>query len=72
MSDHVSKLRYKEALQSDVISDVFENSSNNIEKYSVDKFVLKITNILNHAVDSSKIKRHQPKSMNFSLKGLFT
>ena len=66
--DNDSKLRYKEALQSDVISDVIENLSNNIENYSVDESVLKIRNILNHAVDSSKIKRHQSRSGNFSFK----
>ena len=61
-------MRYKEALQSDVISDVIENLSNNIENYSVDESVLKIPNILNHAVDSSKSKRHQSRSGNFSFK----
>ena len=66
--DNDSKLRYKEALQSDVISDVIENLSNNIENYSVDKSVLKITNILNYAVDSSRMKRHQSRSGNFSFK----
>ena len=68
MWDNDSKLRYKVALQSDVISDVIENLSNNTENYSVDESVLKITNILNHAVDSSKIKGHQSRSGNFSFK----
>ena len=66
--DNDSKLRYKEALQSDVISDVIENLSNNTENYSVDESVLKIANILIHAVDSSKINRHQSKYDNFSFK----
>ena len=66
--DNDSKLRYKKALQSDVISDVIENLSNNIENYSVDESFLKITNILNHAADSSKIKKHQSRSGNFSFK----
>ena len=66
--DNDSKLRYKEALQSDVISGVIENLSNNTENYSIDESVLKITNIFNHAVDSSRIKRHQSRSGNFSFK----